>query len=306
MDTLPELTVRRLALIRLMYQLAVEQSRRTGPAAATSILSFHDAVEFFLHLAMVHCGDSKKEPRFMDYWDLIDAKLKPDRLGQKEGMRRLNDIRGALKHQGVLPAMLEIESARASTTTFFDENTSRVFKVGFFAISLVDLVDPVPVQELLRGSQKAQHTGDLRQAMVEVASAFACLLDNSDLRTRPGVYGNPIGVGDTLRALGRPHLLNREVRPAVDAIVEGHNNLIKVVQELQQTTLISALGLDYRRYAKFRRLTPMVQACTFDRNGHVLEYRPLPWKPERQPSAEDLAFCFDFVIESALQLQRRG
>jgi len=41
---LNESVVRRLAFIKYLYKVAIEQSQRLEPLCATSILTFHDAI----------------------------------------------------------------------------------------------------------------------------------------------------------------------------------------------------------------------------------------------------------------------
>jgi hypothetical protein len=45
---LEESIVRRLAFIKYLYAVAIEQSKRPEPLCSASILTFHDAIELFL------------------------------------------------------------------------------------------------------------------------------------------------------------------------------------------------------------------------------------------------------------------
>lgn len=96
--------IKRLAFIKYLYKLAVDQSKRPEPLCSASILTFHDAIELFLQLASEHLNVGKQQPSFMEYWDLISQKLSNQELTQKESMRRLNRARVALKHHGTLPS----------------------------------------------------------------------------------------------------------------------------------------------------------------------------------------------------------
>jgi hypothetical protein len=102
----------------------------------------HDAVELFLQLSSEHLNVGTGHPGFMDYWDVLNVKLAPKELEQKESMRRLNKARVALKHHGTFPSNLDIESFRVSTTNFFQENTPLVFGVALDDISLIEFVNP--------------------------------------------------------------------------------------------------------------------------------------------------------------------
>ena len=67
--------MKRLVFIKYLYTQGLTQSKQSPPLSSASVLSFHDAVELFLHLTLEHVGASKKDPSFMEYWDLINDKL---------------------------------------------------------------------------------------------------------------------------------------------------------------------------------------------------------------------------------------
>jgi hypothetical protein len=53
----PDATVaKQLGYARLLYDQAVTQSFAATPLNFSSVLSFHDAMEFFYVLAVAHCG----------------------------------------------------------------------------------------------------------------------------------------------------------------------------------------------------------------------------------------------------------
>lgn len=86
-----DVIIKRLAFIKYLYRVAVEQSQKSEPLCAASVLFFHDAVELFLQLASEHLDIGKEGLKFMEYWDLISKKLGIE-LSQKESMRRLNRL----------------------------------------------------------------------------------------------------------------------------------------------------------------------------------------------------------------------
>jgi hypothetical protein len=58
-----------------------------------------------------------------------------------------------------------------------------------------------------------------------------------------------------------------------------------------------ALGIDYRKYLKFKILTPHVIPVM---SGNPVIGRR--FKDDEKPSQNDARFCLEFVIESALAL----
>lgn len=61
-----ELIIRRLATIKYLYRIGVEQSMQVDTIAGFSILSFHDCVEMFLLLVAENKGIKAPES-FMGY-----------------------------------------------------------------------------------------------------------------------------------------------------------------------------------------------------------------------------------------------
>ena len=70
-----DIAIRRLAFIKYLYEVGVEQSRKAEPFCQISILTLQDAIELFLGLASEFIGVEKlpKDIKFMQYWGLINA-----------------------------------------------------------------------------------------------------------------------------------------------------------------------------------------------------------------------------------------
>ncbi len=104
---LNEITMERLAFLKYLYGVGIEQSQQPEPLAAASILTFHDSVELFLELSCEYLNagpENRKKSDFMDYFGHVKSVVGND-LQQREAMRRLNDARVSLKHHGSLPSI---------------------------------------------------------------------------------------------------------------------------------------------------------------------------------------------------------
>lgn len=110
---------RRLAYIRYLHSLGIEQARLPDPMSSAALLMFHDAAESFLLMAGEHLG-APSIYEFEKYWDV----LKPSRLvggvelPVQQGMKRLNRQRAALKHHGSHPNPNTVELIKNDTATF--------------------------------------------------------------------------------------------------------------------------------------------------------------------------------------------
>ena len=285
-----EHVLQRLALIRYLYNTGVRQSQQPEPLAGVSILTFHDSIELFLQLACERLSVTRQSQSLMEYWDILQP------LGlqvtQKESVRRLNRARVDLKHHGIVPSKLDIESFRGSVTSFFKENTAPVFGVDFDTVSMLSLVQCIETRSNLEEATRLMSTDKGEDALDKIALGFAQLIDDYEDRKRSQFGISPFFFGESLTFessffMGIKH----------DAFGRFVDKVRDSIESMQKAMKILSLGLDYRRYVRFKLLTPsIVQVIGGD---YVIQRR----QREKVPSTEDLRFCHDFVIESAIRLQ---
>jgi hypothetical protein len=290
-------TVRRLAFIRYLYTTGVAQSRSPEPVSPVSVLTFHDAVELFLQLASEHLNAGGKQPQFMEYWEILEAKLSTE-LSQKESMRRLNKARVALKHAGTFPSQLDIEAFRATVTAFFEENTPAIFGTPLSEVSLAEFVQPIEAREKLKAAQSEKNAGHFGEAVTLASVAFELMVYDYEKKKR-NVYGrSPFYFGESFSFLsssmmdiGRGFSADRSARKLGEFI----DKVGKSIESVAAAIKVLALGIDYRKYSRFKMLGPSI----FRTASGELVVQP------RSISATDMdaQFCVDFVIESALRLR---
>ncbi|MER7815636.1 hypothetical protein [Streptomyces sp. NPDC096153] len=281
------LSVQRLAYVRYLYNAGVEHSNRPSPLSASALLSFHDAVENFLGLTAEHLGvEVKPGITFLEYWGVIKPVME---LPGKARMKRLNDTRISLKHHGVFPSAQTIEQAREAVVDFFSAVTPSVFHVEFDQIDMVDLVTQPPTAQLLREAQTHAETGDYIHAMAGLSLAFDALLQRySGNGSSLGREETPFAFGPTLYSSDRPR------RPSGDT-EKGLAKVMAVAESAQTALRVVSLGIDFPRYTRFVALTPRVHGYYSGppRYGVAPSYESL--------TAEDYAWCRQFVIEAALR-----
>lgn len=291
-------TVRRLAFIRYLYNTAMSQSHAPPPLSCASLLTMHDAVELFLQLASEHLNIGSPQPNFMDYWESLSKKLGRD-LEQKESMRRLNKARIALKHHGTFPSELDIEAFRGSVTSFFSDNTPLVFGVSITDVSLVEYVNPESSRNKLKEAEVDLDSGDTLAALDKIALAFAEMIHDYEVRKRDRFYSSPFFFGRNL-AFHNSFFMGfrgESMSSPGGRLGEFIDTVKESIESMQDAIKILALGLDYRKYSRFRRLTP---SLTMTMSGNYVIGRR--FGEENKPTVEDARFCVDFVLESALAL----
>jgi mRNA-degrading endonuclease HigB of HigAB toxin-antitoxin module len=288
-----ESQLRRLAFIKYLFHVGENQSRQPEPLCGTAVLSFHDCIELFLELSCEKLSVFKKDVSFMKYWDVIDAALSGHKLSQKASMNRLNKTRVNLKHHGVIPSKLEIDEYRTLTATFLSENYLLIFNVEFDDISLIDMIKYEQSKCHLKQAQKYYFDDNPQDSLVNIAISFSYLIKEYEDSFRGKRYISPFNFGNSMAFLNAFHIgIKREDGKIKDFI----DNTSKAITEMQNALKIICFGIDYKKYAKFKMLTPHVvftmngkPSCTF-RDGLVL-------------NKGIYNFCHNFIIESSLSLQ---
>lgn len=291
MSTPSPTLLRRLAFARSLFHIGAEQINSPEPMSSVGVLQLHDCVELFLQLAVEHLNapSASKKTEFMQYFDLLNGVLAPKVLAHTEGMRRLNKTRVALKHDGVIPGQADLEGFRASVDAFLEENTPQIFNVAFSEISLATLIVNKLAQDRMLAADAAITSGDYGTALEAIAVAFQALVSEYLHDDRyPDNY-------PYLRHIDRRDLDG--INSRVD-LADFLNEFKKAFEQLRNNVSSLSLGLDIMRLRRFRRLTPSAAVAT----SGVYDV----WHDERfsQTAKADVLFCYSFVIDSALKLQR--
>lgn len=278
-------TIDRLVFVRQLYLKGVEESRQSFPLSATAILTFHDAIEFFFVLAAEEkSANVKTNTPFMHYFEAINQAIGSQPLYHKPSIARLNEARRGLKHGGILPASEEIERLRNSVTDFFEDNTPLIFDVPFVSISLVDLVENEQAKELLKESEEHIAAGDARNALVAIARANHALWQTFKTRN----------LTDHRSAF---HFAGRDTSDG------GSGQLLQTLYEmvlgLDSTVEMLVLGIESHRAGKFKKKVPGIAVSPFKDDSYQAQ-----WSGAQEPSLGDCRWCFDFVVDVAIRMQR--
>lgn len=285
-----DLTIRRLAVIKQLYLQGVQQSYEHEPLNGFSILSFHDSVEMFMSLcAEINNITVQRNTTFIGYFDLLKH------MECRSSMENLNKKRVSLKHSGAIPSVLDIEVARVNVTDFFNRNTPLFFNVDFEDISLVSLVKDESVRHYIELAHEFINDGKFSDAIMNLHFAFNeliwCHMTEAD-----GFYYPRFSSIESFTSC-KSHHINLGAGRSFDNFVD---KTIKSFENLDDAISIIGLGIDYRRYYKFNLLKPLYDVYYEDSRR---KYRGL-MPTDVICNLKNAKFCFNFVIDSALQLQR--
>jgi hypothetical protein len=261
-----------------------------------SILCFHDAIDLFNQLAAEYLrktdtdkklvsGGKRTNLFMMEYFDLIPE------LTLKPSVKKINDRRNTLKHNGEIPSDVSIEESKITSKLFFEENTEKIFGLNFHEISLLNLIESQTVKKLLQEAESCLCIGQFSKCADEAAKAFNELtyIDDNDY------HGERYGY----------HIKNRFRVPSLYRVRNFDKNLERLFevyndnfQSINETLLIISLGVDYRRYVKFEVFTPKIHRAYGPEKYIVYNNRR-----SDKLNYERCRFLIDFVLDCALKIQ---
>jgi len=291
--------IKRLAFIKYLFTVGVDQAKMQEPLSSSSILVFHDAIELFLQLSSEYLNISKNKNEFMDYWDIIAPKLPGNELFQKESMRRMNKARVALKHHGTFPSSMDIEGFINSTTEFFHQNTPIIFGIQFSEISLIDFIEPNEARTLLKEVEPLLSKNNKYEAIKNISIAFETILDHYE-QTAINKYGNsPFDFGSGFKrsrsAIYSHYYNSGNTQP--DMLV------LEALESISSAVRVLSLNIDYRKYSKYRIVSLHINK-TAGGTYLVIPQNDLEKMYNKSTDelfgVEDIMFCYNFVLETGL------
>jgi hypothetical protein len=288
-DLLTRDLIQRLAFVRYLYGLGVDQSHKPEPFAAVAVLTFHDACEMFLQIAAEHnVITPSKRPDFLDYWTLFEQQTRL-KVTSRVPMDRLNRARVNLKHGGVLPAHNEIAGFRDAVISFLDENALSLLGVNFNDVSLTSMIRSDDVRGPLERAETALSVGNLRDVMEEAARTFTVSLRRFESRPRSSAY--PWGRTYSLRSANAGLFSN------FGAIDDVKRSLDRVVDVFTEAITIVAYNLDFDSYLMFKTHAPVVHEIP---GGDMI----VEWTAHHERTEPEVVQrCLNFVIDTAIRLE---
>lgn len=288
-----EIIIRRLATIKYLYSIGVQQSLQVESVAGFSILAFHDCTEMFLLLVAENKGDNADKLPFMGFWDKY-----PD-LTLKESMRNLKDRRVSIKHKGLFPSKSDIEISRITMADFLEQNTIKQFGIDFKDVSISCLISYNKVKEYIDNAEKNYNDGNFYECLVNCKIAFLELLSTYESNKHQKYWTH--SVLDVGEKIGRDY--QKLVGSDSKYGERWFRQVTETTNKIREILKITALGIDYKRYSYFDAVTPKTLHY-FGKEG--LGYSSTPkelYEKRYNIGAKECHFCIDFVIDSALKLQ---
>ena len=229
---------------------------------------------------------------FMQYWTEIGT------LTMRDAMNTMKQRRVSLKHHGSFPSHDDVVECRINVGTFLRENVQIQFGIDFDTISLVDLVSYESVRSPLSIAVQNMADGKLYDSLVQSHIAFSNLLEDYE-ETKMHWYHSILEIGKKQGDKYKNFVKNASLKNANNNMV-WFKEISETTNELRDVAKITALGIDFKKYALFKAVTPHI--IRFIGEGCDIESETSLSK--RVNISEDLCrICINFVIDSAVKLQ---
>jgi|GEM_PF-2733072 len=285
--------LKRLSFAKFLVSMGNLNSENVIPFSATAILNYHDAIEFLFDLILEEKGMSSNDFSFMTCFDKInkiieDSDKTPSSL--RGSLEKLKNRRVNLKHKGSFPSENDIQEAKSLTENLFNELCDKIYSLNYEEINLIYLLNDSKTKDYLLQINK---TDDDKDIIKNLSLAFEFLLKNYE-NTKKTIY------------MKSPYqFLKRKPKTSSDLKLNSKDPMKKFVDELndnlfslEKNLKILAFGINFNQYAKFRSIVPDVIWFLGSREPEVM------FRGDETINVNELNFCLNFIIESALRLQQ--
>lgn len=289
-----EILLYRLSLIKYIFENSKSESKKPEPLCITSLLMLHDSIELFLQLIIEHYDITCGQLNFLDYWDTINSANKSITITQKESMKRLNKARVSFKHVGTMPSRFDLDSFLSITSSFYEENCENIFHVSFENISMLELVTNTELKELLSSAQEELKTSNNQSAIEKCTIAFYRMIRIYESNKIPKYNRSIFNITEDTSFLTSFYMdLDRSSFTTEGKLGQFVDKTNRSIEQLQETVKMIGYGIDFRKYALFKHITPSFYS-TLDGKAHFRHQKEYP--------KENIQYCIDFCIECFLKL----
>lgn len=292
---LTPVVIRRLTVARYLFHLALDNGRAASDVTAhASIQILQDAIEMFL----IAVGEQLNlalptQTAFAQYLDKIGQNIGHD-IPYRKKLIEINRVRVASKHDGILPDKREMSGYLQNAQQFFEEATNLIFKVDFWSISLIDLLDEEEEKAFLTEAENQFRAGEYLDCLVSCRRAFFVRFEES-YNIKRFEKDDPNDVfsllsGDAPRYARTPEFIEKNVESPFDYIVRDHTKI---------DAQISKEGLDHTTFWNIWRLTPEVYRFTKESDWLT---KVDPGKVDHKDLKDTASYVLDATISIMLQL----
>jgi hypothetical protein len=297
-------SMEKLAYAKFLYDQGLSNSTKAYPFSTISILNYHDAVEFFIAIVMDVHKIKKVEGMMSSIQKIKDRGLE---IVDDLGIRKLNKLRGSLKHAAVIPSSIELREVTMYVSNFLHNNCINLLKVDFDQISIAQLVDNEEIRSHLIQAIASYENAEINDVRFELSNAFWKTVNmykdvSKDIYPMPFDFGSKDMSSAFFMGIDRnPYPSNyeslnkefHEIYKRFQKVGEFVDAAKESVEAMRDAVEILSLGIDYRKFIIFSQSVPRAQR-TMSGKYHVTIGGRIS---KSNFSEDDLQFCLNFIVE---------
>lgn len=280
---LDDITRKKLILVRQLFQRALLQAENQHSYVdrIMALIGFDLCNETVLK-AVLNSLDSRATPGdgFHSVIQQVENKLKDKSLQQipdVSNIHYVHSLRNDAQHKVKYPNETDVSDCRTYTRDFLKKVVSNIWNEDFDSISLVDLIQDSTVKSLLIKANEAFKNDKFSDSANEANDAFDTIIRF---------------VKSSI--VGEERLTNFTGKSSRD-LIESSDNL-EDIDYLRNLLLISILGLDFKSYIKYKRITNFYISINTD---DIYTSR-LKTKTYNEGEAD---YILEFVTNAAIQIE---
>ena len=294
-----ENTLKRLVFIKYIFDIGMDQTRKNSPFNAVSLLNFHDSLEMFLKLVIEYnkltINLNKSIPEILNELDLYIKTIDNSKsLIQIDNAKKLNNLRNKLKHDGSIPAPIEIELIRTSIYDFYIENTPILLGISFTNLTIAQLINNIELKNLLELSIENFKKNliedsffNLGVAFKKTINLFNDLVDKSSFNLKSSIL---------------PYFHSVETdfdTYVIDSIKEIDQRILKI----EEFFILQFIEIDISNYLKFNYFIPDIYYHNQNFFINKINYKKKNLYNNNPPNEEEFQFCLNFVVNSIIKFE---
>jgi hypothetical protein len=281
------ITLRKLAVVKQLYNHGVAQaSHHAVFARIIAVIAFDLASETVLRVA-VGTLDAKRSvatdfPPLVQQAESLLGARSLGALPDRGNLLWVHTVRNDAQHKAKYPSETDISDARTYTRDFLNKLVQLVWGMGIDAVTLVDLINHVAIKQLLGEAEKAFASKDFLAVAERCATAMTLAVEavqKSFVGKLPGFVGG-FSLTD---AFGKPSGKHDE------------REVLRAFEQMQETVLLIALGLNYPDYIRFRAIAG-TSYFTMDGKAHPVGAKP-------SATETDAEFVLAYASEAIQQIE---
>jgi hypothetical protein len=202
-------------------------------------------------------------------------------------MRRLNQARVSLKHQGILPNAKDLNGYAYAAKHFIDTVCESAFGFGIESVSLVQLISNEDARVGLLEAEAACNNDDFRMAIANCAIVMRRYFASNIL-----MGGYKAQINRELGALSAK--LQKDIGPKDKTIT----TLSAIVDSFSEAISLVSLSVKIEEYTYFKSITPIIQ-ISLAGNHQVV------WGGTSEADKNKAEWCINFTTTCLMKIEER-